>query len=77
MPTMATEMTRLGRVGRINKHDRHARSLGLVGDKLPQLEKRPTVVVVALDLADFRALPDALQILESNLSLGGPGGVGA
>jgi len=73
MPTMPAQMASLRRVGWINKHDRHPSSLGLVRDKLPQLEERPTVVVVALRLADLRTLPDTLQVFQRNLSLGCPG----
>src|SRR5712691_725757 len=70
-PTMPTPMAGLRGISRINQDDRHASRLRLVRHELPQLVKRPTVVMVALSFADFRALSDAIQILQGNLSLCG------
>ena len=67
---MPTQMAGFRGIGRIDQHDRDARSLRLVGHKLPQLIERPTVVVVALRFADFRPLPDAFEVFEGNLTLG-------
>ena len=70
-PTMPTPMAGLRGISRINQDDRHASRLRLVRHELPQLVKRPTVVMVALSFADFRALSDAIQVLQGNLSLCG------
>jgi len=73
MPTMTAQMAGLRRVGRVNQHERHTSRLRFVCHKLPQLVERPTVVAVALRLADLRALANTRQIFEGNLPLRGLG----
>jgi hypothetical protein len=71
MPTRPTTMTGLGGVGRIDEHDRHTSILRFVRHKLPQLVERPTVVLVALELADLGPLSHAGQVFQRNLSVRG------
>ena len=59
---MQTAMTHLGGVGRRDKIEYYAGQCRLVGDKLPQLEKGPTVTAAAFRLRSpflIRAFPDA------------------
>ena len=71
MTTGTTQMTRLRRVGRINEDHRNTSAFGFVVNELPQLEKRPTVVVVPLGLADLCTLRNARQFFQGNLALRG------
>lgn len=69
MTQMVAPMTDFRGVSRIDKHQRDTSRLSLVGDKLPQLVKRPTGVAVALRLAHLRPLPNARQVFQGNLAL--------
>ena len=69
MSTMPTQMAGLRGIGRINEHQRDTSGVGLIGHELPQLVEAPTVVVVALWLANPCPLTDARQIFQGNLPL--------
>src|SRR5215216_3348159 len=73
MTEMVATMTDFRGIGRIDQYQRHTSRFRLVGHKLPQLVEAPTVVRVALRLADLGALPNARQIFEGYLALGGLG----
>jgi hypothetical protein len=64
---MQTVMTHLGGIGRRDKIEYHAGQCRLVRDKLPQLEKGPTVPAAAFSLRPrllVRTLPYASQIFQ-------------
>src|SRR5438128_4090289 len=73
MTTGTTAMTGLGGIGRINQYQWHAGVLRFVCDALSELGERPTVVVVALGFPALRPLPNAGQVFQGNLALGGVG----
>lgn len=65
----ATPRTRATGVPRVDEHHGHPCPLGFVHDELPQLPKAPTVLLVALALANRHPAANVRQIFQHKRSL--------